>query len=120
MSSSAQGEFSALMRVHRPVWPKSCALAMAMKPAPRRRLGVGGDRVLEIAEHDVDLRDQLAEPGADLLVVRRHEMDHALEPHRQLAVGLGRADGERARNAWRACGWRTWRGPLLRCNNATL
>ena len=32
MSSSPQGEFSALIRVHSPVWPKSLALAMAMKP----------------------------------------------------------------------------------------
>ena len=51
----------------------------------RRLLGVGGDRVLQVAEHDVDLRDQLRHLGADLLHVRGHEVDHALEPHRQFA-----------------------------------
>jgi hypothetical protein len=29
---------------------------------------------------------------ADLLDVRRHEVDHALEPHREFAQRLGRAD----------------------------
>ena len=38
---------------------------------------------------------QLADLGADFLHVRRHEMDHALQPHRQLGVGSGRADRER-------------------------
>ena len=105
------------MRVHSPVWPKSCALAMSMKPLPRRRLGVGGDGVLEVAEHDVDLADQVAEPGADLLVVRRHEVDHALEPHGQLPEGLRRADGERREMlGGRACGGHGG-VPLLRCNN---
>ena len=33
MSSSTHGELSALIRVHRPVAPKSVAFAMAMKPA---------------------------------------------------------------------------------------
>ena len=37
MSSSAQGEFSALIRVHRPVAPKSTAFAIAMKPVARLR-----------------------------------------------------------------------------------
>ena len=61
----------------------------------RRLLGVGRDRVLQVAEHHVDLADQLADLGADLLHMRRHEMDHALEPHRQLAVRGGCADRER-------------------------
>ena len=116
MSSSPQGELSALMRVHRPVWPKSWALAISMKPLPRRRLGVGGDGVLEVAEHDVDLGDQLAQPGADLLVVRRHEVDHALEPHGQLPVGLRRADGERREMLGGRAGGGHGGGPLLRCN----
>ena len=30
--------------------------------------------------------------------MRRHEMDHALEPDRQLAQRLRRADGERLKN----------------------
>ena len=65
--------------------------------APRRDLGVGGNGVLEVAQHHVDLGDQIAEPSADLLVVRRDEMDHALQPHRQLAVGFGGADGKGAK-----------------------
>ena len=63
---------------------------------PRSHLGVGGNGILEIAEHGVDLGDQLAKACADLFVVRRHEVDHALEPHRQLPIRLGCADGERA------------------------
>ena len=94
-SSSAQGELSALMRVHRPVAPKSVAFAMAMKPRARGLLGVGRDGVLEIAEHDIDLPGELRHLGAHLLDMRRHEMDHALEPDRQLAQRRGRADRER-------------------------
>ena len=60
----------------------------------RRFLLVGGDGVLEVAQHDVDLSGDVLDLGADFLVVRRHEMDHALEPHRQRAIGLGGADGE--------------------------
>lgn len=37
------------------------------------------DCVLEVAKDDIHLGDHLAEFGLDLLVVRRHEMDHALE-----------------------------------------
>jgi hypothetical protein len=38
--------------------------------APRAGfLGVGGDRVFEVAEHDVDLRASLGDLGADLLVM---------------------------------------------------
>ncbi len=62
---------------------------------PCRDLGVGRDGVLEIAEHDVHLGDQIADAGADLLVVRRDEMHHALQPHGQLAEGGRRAGGER-------------------------
>ena len=60
----------------------------------RRLLGVGGDRVLQVAEHHVDLRDQLRHLGADLVHVRGHEVDHALEAHGKLAEGGGRADRE--------------------------
>ena len=72
--------------------------------APRRDLGVGRDRVLEVAEEHVDLRDQLRDLGAELVVVRRHEMDHPLEPHRQLAIGRRRAGGERLEEAARKLG----------------
>ncbi len=84
MSSSAQGEFNALMRVHRPV----CAVVELRhldEAGARRLLGVGGDRVLQVAEHHVDFADQLRHLGADLLDVRGHEVDHALEAHGKLA-----------------------------------
>ena len=61
----------------------------------RRLLGVDWNGVFQIAQHHVDLGHQLGDLGADLLHVRRHEMDHALEPHRQFAQRGGRADGER-------------------------
>ena len=61
----------------------------------RRLLGVGRNRVLEVAEHHVDLRDQLRHLGAYLLDVRRHEVDHALQLDRQLAQRRRRADRER-------------------------
>ena len=61
----------------------------------RRFLGLDRNRILEIAEHDVDLRGEFADLGAHLLVVRRHEMDHALQPRRQFAERRRRADGER-------------------------
>ena len=72
--------------------------------APRRDLGVGRDRVLEVAQQHVDLRDQLRDLGAELFVVRRHEMDHPLEPHRQLAIRRRRAGGERLEEAARKLG----------------
>ena len=58
-------------------------------------LGIGGNRVLQIAENHVHLLGDIRHLGAHLLQVRRHEMDHALKPHRQLAIWCGRADGER-------------------------
>ena len=61
----------------------------------RRELGVGRHCVLEIAEHDVDLRDQLGDLGPHLLDMRRHEMDHAFELDRQLAQRRRRADRQR-------------------------
>jgi hypothetical protein len=51
----------------------------------RRLFGIGGDRVLEVAEHHVDLAGKLRHLGGDLLDVRGDEMDHALEAHRQFA-----------------------------------
>ena len=63
MSSSAQGELSALMRVHSPVAPKSIAFAICDEAFARGLLGVDRNGVLEIAEHDVDL----ARPGPGTL-----------------------------------------------------
>jgi len=57
----------------------------------RSLFGVGGDRILEVAKHDVDLCDQLRNFGAQLFDVRRHEMNHALQSDWQLAQGPWRA-----------------------------
>ena len=43
------------MRVHRPVWPKSWSLRHLDEAGAGGLLRVGGDCVLEVAEHDVDL-----------------------------------------------------------------
>ena len=67
----------------------------------RGLLGVGGNGVLEIAEHHVDLPDELRNLGGDLFHMRRHEMDHALEPHRQFAQRRGRADRKRLKERTR-------------------
>ena len=83
------------MRVHSPVAPKSVALRHLDEALARGLLGLDRNGVLQVAQHDVDLARELRHLGAHLLVVRRHEMDHALEPHRQVAQGRGRADGER-------------------------
>ena len=85
--------------------------------APRRLLGVGGNGVLEVAEHDVHLADQVRHLLAYLGDVGRHEMDHALEPHRQFAQRRRRADRQRleeltrqlhrdSRSLWRSCRFR--------------
>ena len=94
-SSSAQGELSALMRVHNPVVPKSLSRAMAMKPSRAACFGVGRNGVFEIAEHDVDFGNELRHLRAQLFEMRRHEMDHALEPDRQFAQRSGRTDRKR-------------------------
>ena len=61
-------------------------------------------RVLEIAEHDVDLGGDTFYFGADLVVMRRHEMDHALELDGKSAIRLGRARCEgREMLSGRAC-----------------
>ena len=83
------------MRVHNPVSPKSQAFRHGDEARARRLLGVGRNGVFEIAEHDVDLGDQLRHFGAHLLDMRRHEMNHALEPQRQFAQRRRRADRQR-------------------------
>ena len=61
----------------------------------RGRFGVRRNGILEIAEHHVDLMHQLGHPRAHFLDMRRHEMDHALEPQRQVAQRRRRPDRER-------------------------
>ena len=75
--------------------------------APRRRLGVGGNGVLEVAEHDVDLRDQIAAASANLVVVREARNGSCA---RAAPAAGARAPARRRRaprNAWLASGWRT-------------
>ncbi len=67
-----------------------------------RFLGVGGNGVFEIAEDDIGLGDGLADLGADLFQMRRHEMDHPLDPHRQFPVRGWRADRQRLKKFSRA------------------
>ena len=62
---------------------------------PGRLLGVDRNRVLEIAEDDVDLADQLGRLRAHLVIVRRHEMDHALEARRKVEQRAGSPDRQR-------------------------
>ena len=95
MSSSAQGELSALMRVHRPVVPKSFACAISMKPARAASLASAGIASSRLPSTTSTCAISSPHLGADLLHMRRHEVDHALEPHRQLLVRRGRADRER-------------------------
>ena len=94
MSSRPHGELSALMRVHSPVSPKSVALAMAMKPCRAATLASEGIASSRLPSTTSTWETRSFSTAADLFVVRGHEMDHALELDRQLAVGLGRADGE--------------------------
>jgi hypothetical protein len=58
-------------------------------------LVVGLDRVLEVAEQDVDGADQLGDLGRHLLVRRVEEVDGPARPGRDLTQRLGRADRER-------------------------
>jgi hypothetical protein len=64
------------------------------EPAPCRFLLVRRNGVLEVAEDDIDLPNELWELRPDLVVVRRYEVDHALETHRKLPIRLRGADGE--------------------------
>ena len=60
-----------------------------------RLFRVDRNRVLEIAEDDVDLADKLGRLRAHLFVVRRHEMNHALEAGGKLKQRARGADRQR-------------------------
>ncbi len=94
-SSSIQGEFKALIRVHSPVSPNVAGLRHGNEALARRFFRVGGNGIFEVAEHHIDLCNKLGNLGAHFLDMRRHEMDHALQPQRQLAQRRRRADGKR-------------------------
>ena len=61
----------------------------------RRLLGIDRNSVFEVAQHDVNLPNQLRHFRPHLFDVRRNEMNHALEPHGQFAERRRSADGER-------------------------
>ena len=65
------------------------------KAGPCRFLGIDRNRVFQIAAQHVDLLGGDRDLGADLLDVRRKEMDHPLRPHRQFTQRLRCADGQR-------------------------
>ena len=67
------------MRVHNPVRAEIACFRHGDEAGAGRFLGVGGDGVLEIAEHDIDLMNEFRHLRAQLLDVRRHEVNHALE-----------------------------------------
>ena len=60
----------------------------------RRVLGFDGNGVLEVAAHHVTLPRGFRRLGANLVDVRRKEMDHPFRPHRQFTQRLWRTDGE--------------------------
>ena len=63
----------------------------------RRLLVRRRDRVFEVAQQHVHLRDQLRDLRAHLLVLRREEVDHPVRPRGHLTLRRGRADRERIR-----------------------
>ena len=67
---------------------------MSMKPRRAATLASAGMASSRLPSTTSTCGDQLGNPRADLVDVRRDEMDHALEPHGQLPEGLRRADGE--------------------------
>ena len=84
-SSRSQGELSALTRVQKSGRAEIDRLGHLDHAGARGLLGVGRDRVFEIAEDDIDLRAISGTLARTFSMMRRHEMDHALEPHRQFA-----------------------------------
>ena len=95
MSSMNQGELSALTRAHKAGRAEVGRLRHRDQAVSGRLLRFDRNRVLEIAEHDVDLADELGRLRAHLFVVRRHEMDHALEPRGKLEERARRPDRQR-------------------------
>src|SRR4029077_10103902 len=67
----------------------------------RRFFSISWDRIFQIAENDVDLADELRHTRPHFLDMRRHEVDHALEPDRQLAQRRRRSDRKRLEKIWR-------------------
>jgi hypothetical protein len=66
-----------------------------MKPARAASFAFDWNGVFEVTAHDVTLLRRFRRLGADLVDVRRKEMDHAFRPDRQFAQRLRRTDGKR-------------------------
>ena len=95
MSSRPHGESRLLTRVHNCVSPKSIERADLHQAGAGSLLVGHRDRVLEVAEDDVDRRHDLGQLGDDLVVLRREEVDDPARSDRDLAEGRRSADGER-------------------------
>ena len=61
----------------------------------RRILGIDWNGVLEVAAHHIALPRGFGRLGANLIDVRRKEMDHSFRPYRQFTQRLWRTNGER-------------------------
>ena len=94
MSSRTHGLSSELTRVQSAVSPRSISLPTLTRPSRAASLLSTGDRVLEVAEHDVRLRGDVGQLADDLLVRRVEEVDHPRGRERDLEHRVGRADGE--------------------------
>ena len=66
-----------------------------MKPSRAASLASAGMASSRLPSTTSTSRDELRHLCAQLLDMRRHEMDHALEPDRQFAQGGRRADRKR-------------------------
>ena len=94
-SSSPHGESRLLTRV------QSCVVPKSIDACHLHQAGAGGllvghrDRVLEVAEDDVDGGHDLGQLGDDLVVLRREEVDDPAGAEGDLADRLRGTDGER-------------------------
>jgi len=61
--------------------------------------------IFKVAEDDIDLPGEVFDLGADLVVVRGHEVDHAFKLHRKSPEGFRRADGEGGEMLGGRAGW---------------
>ena len=65
-----------------------------MKPLRAASLASAGMASSRLPRMTSTFGISLADLGAHLLQMRRHEMDHPLDAHRQFAIGRRGADGE--------------------------
>ncbi len=69
-------------------------LAQFDEPGPRRLLGIGRNGILQVAQHHIDVLDQIGHLGPHFLDMRRHKMDHPLKSHRQFRQRFRCANGK--------------------------